>query len=281
MRTKVILFGAGNVATHLGKALQEAGHNIMQVWSRNLLSAQKLADRLGCQPHTFDEVSVTTDTGTATCSINSTTDYAGSKVKEDDCLVCIISVKDDAIEEVARRMMPHFPKAIWAHTAGSVSIDTLTGKGANRVGVFYPMQTFSKDKEVDFKKISIFIEGTDCISELKTLAQSISPKVYELNGKGRRYLHLAAVFCCNFVNHCYTLGETVLRDADIPFDVMLPLIDETADKVHHLLPQQAQTGPAARHDKGIMASQHDILETDSTMQKIYDLMSESIEKSTQ
>lgn len=261
---KVVLFGAGNVSTHLGKALHEAGHEIVQVWSRTQDSAMTLASSLGCEAHIFEEASQ------GSLDKLNNADYSSSN------LVCIISVKDDAIAEVATRFIPLLPNAIWVHTAGSVSIDVLN-QGVNpRYGVFYPMQTFSKSKPVDFTRIGIFTEAVGCDDELTSLAKTISSKVYILDGDGRKRLHLAAVFACNFVNHCYALSETLLADAGIPFEIMLPLVEETADKVHHLSPRLAQTGPAARHDMQILESQRNTLAYDPSLQDLYDRLSQSI-----
>jgi predicted short-subunit dehydrogenase-like oxidoreductase (DUF2520 family) len=141
-------------------------------------------------------------------------------------------------------------------------------------GVLYPMQTFSMEREVDFRAIPLFIEGAD--ARIRQLAESISEHVYELSSDDRKYLHLAAVFACNFANHCYTLAAEVLEKKGLPFDVMLPLVDETARKVHELHPKEAQTGPAIRGDKNVMAAQAALL--DSRMQAIYNLMSESIQE---
>lgn len=254
---EIVLFGAGNVATHLGKALKEAGHAILQVWSRTKESAEALASSLGCDANTFGN------------PISLTTSHQGP-------IICIISVKDDAIAELAAQYIPQLPNAIWTHTAGSVSIEVLN-IGVNPLyGVLYPMQTFSKNKAVDFRAISIFVEANGCEKELTDLANSLTETVYPLDGEGRRRLHLAAVFACNFVNHCYAISERILSDAGLPFEVMLPLIEETADKVHHLSPRLAQTGPASRHDQQILDRQRAMLEDDPLTQDIYDKLSESI-----
>ena len=139
-------------------------------------------------------------------------------------------------------------------------------------GVLYPMQTFSMDREVNFREIPLFIEGAD--PRIRAVAESLSAHVYELSTADRRYLHLAAVFACNFTNHCYALAADVLAQKGLPFDVMLPLIDETARKVHELHPTDAQTGPAVRGDQNVMDAQSALL--DDRLATIYMLMSESI-----
>ena len=118
------------------------------------------------------------------------------------------------------------------------------------------MQTFSKSKEVDFNEIPCFVEASDeyAMSVIRQLA-TVSRRVSPMNSADRRYLHLAAVFACNFANHCYALAAEVLGQRGIPFDVMLPIIDETACKVHQLTPREAQTGPAVRYDRNVIDAQ--------------------------
>ena len=246
------LLGAGNVATHLGMALQQAGHRICQVWSRTTASASWLADRLGCPAASGMEARLLPSDG------------------------YIISVKDDALEQVARCFIPQAPETLWLHTAGSMPLDILSGKGAARIGVFYPMQTFSKFKTVDVSEIPLFLESPTDMAVLKELAYGLSTKVYQLDSEGRRHLHLAAVFACNFVNHCYALSARVLKEVGVPFEVMLPLVDETARKVHELAPAEAQTGPAIRGDRVVMA-RHEALLHEERMREIYHILSESIQ----
>ncbi len=185
----------------------------------------------------------------------------------------IISVKDDAIASVASELKG--TSLLVVHTAGSKPMNLLP---QSRRGVFYPMQTFSKEQLVDFKEISIFLESSqeEDMSLLRQLALSLSPKVYTLSSEERKFLHLAAVFACNFTNHCYALSSRILEEHGLPFDVMLPLIDQTARKVHTLSPEQAQTGPAVRGDQTIMEAQSQLLE--GRMREIYHLMSEDISK---
>jgi predicted short-subunit dehydrogenase-like oxidoreductase (DUF2520 family) len=139
------------------------------------------------------------------------------------------------------------------------------------------MQTFSKERQADFSVIPLFLEadGPETMATLQVLAGSISQRIYELTTDERKYLHLAAVFACNFANHCYTLAADVLAQKGLPFDVMLPLIDETARKVHELHPVDAQTGPAVRGDQNVMDAQKALL--DDRLATIYMLMSESIQ----
>ena len=144
---------------------------------------------------------------------------------------------------------------------------------ADRYGVLYPMQSFSKERRVDFAGIPVFIEGADPL--IRQLAESISRRVYPLSTADRKYLHLAAVFACNFANHCYALAADVLERHGLPFDVLLPLIDETARKVHELHPLDAQTGPAVRYDENVINMQAALL-SDPAVRELYERLSLSI-----
>ena len=140
------------------------------------------------------------------------------------------------------------------------------------------MQSFSKQREVDFNNIPFFIEAAnadDC-RMLKELASTLSDSVYDLSSVARKHLHLAAVFASNFANHCYELCDEILGKYDIPFEVMLPLIDETARKVHSMSPKSAQTGPAIRYDENVIGMQSRMLAYDDRIRQIYDIMSKSI-----
>ncbi len=241
---RIALIGRGRVATHLLKALLLAGHEVISVNSR-----------------TLEELPTTAD-------------------------IYILSVKDSALQDVIAKVAnshhptPNTQHPIFVHTAGSMSLDLFKGC-CTRYGVLYPMQTFSLEREVDFREIPLFIEASDAatLQQIRVLADSVSQHVYELSTADRRYLHLAAVFACNFANHCYTLAADVLAQKGLPFDVMLPLIDETARKVHELHPVDAQTGPAVRGDQNVMDAQKALL--DDRLATIYMLMSESIQDKKQ
>lgn len=249
---KVVLIGAGNLATNLGKALFRAGHEIVQVYSRTEASASALAEVLKCAY---------------------TTDLA-EVVRQAD--VFIISVKDSVLPSVAASLLQEREGQLFVHTAGSIPMDVLPSE---RRGVFYPMQTFSKSKEVDFSVIPCFVEAESEMDKqlLKELVKTVSDTMYELDSENRKYLHLAAVFCSNFANHCFSLGAKLLKEhGDIPFSVMLPLIDETAAKLYSMSPRDAQTGPAVRWDTNVMAKQMQLLSDTPDIQKIYELLSKSI-----
>ena len=236
---RIALIGRGRVATHLLKALLQAGHEVVSVNSRTLEELPPEAD------------------------------------------VYILSVKDSALQDVIRNAVKGREGQLFVHTAGSMSMDLFKGCCA-RYGVLYPMQTFSKEREVDFHQIPLFIEASDAesLQQIRVLADSVSQHVYELSTADRRYLHLAAVFACNFANHCMALSADVLGRIGIPFDVMLPLVDQTVRKLHAMAPADAQTGPAVRHDNNVIVSQHHLLDDNPKMQNVYDLLTQSIYEKT-
>lgn len=246
------MVGAGNLATHLAPALNSLdGVEVVQVWSRTQSSALLLADKLGCEAVT-DVADVTTDAD-----------------------VYVMSVKDDVIGVLADRLCEGRAEAVFVHTAGSVDMGVFEDK-VRHYGVLYPMQTFSKSRQVDFAEIPVFIEASDSmamgvVSELS----GVSRHVTVLSSADRRYLHLAAVFACNFANHCYAQAARVLGERNIDFDVMLPLIDETARKVHQLSPLEAQTGPAIRYDEQVMEAQKQLIDDPQT-RALYEMLSKSI-----
>lgn len=250
----VILIGAGNLATQLGKALVKGGYAVDLVYSRTEASARTLANLL----HTAWTVST------------------GDIPREADFY--IFSVKDDALAGLAKAVAPG-RKGIFLHTAGSMPMDVFKGY-AGHYGVAYPMQTFSKDCDTDFSKIPCFIEAGDYRTFLETvgLFGSICGGIQRLDSEKRRYLHLAAVFACNFANHCYALAEKILAEQGLPFQLMRPLIEETARKAGAMSPKAAQTGPAVRYDANVIRKQEELLKDDPAMLRIYDLMSQSIHR---
>ncbi len=250
---KIVLIGAGNLATHLGKALKEAGHDIGQVYSRTWASANLLANAIGCG---------------ATDDLTQLDDNADAY---------IISVKDSALAQVCATACKNRGKGVFMHTAGSMPMEVFQGH-VPHYGVLYPMQTFSKAAEVDFATIPTFIEYNDAIAEhvIKDLALSITRHIYPLSSADRKYLHLSAVWACNFVNHCYDISARILSAHNIPFEVMLPLIKETARKVEHIPPHEAQTGPAVRYDENVINAQKQLMADSPTWQRLYELLSESI-----
>ena len=246
-----MLAGAGNLATSLGVALAAAGTSPVAVWSRTRESAEALGAKTGSD---------------AFCDIN--------LLPAAD--VVVISVPDAAIEEVATAFVARYPEALIVHTAGSVPMNILQGAGAANYGVFYPMQTFSKQRVADFTKLTVFVEGCNeaALSQLENLALLLTPNVERATSEQRKYLHIAAVFACNFANAAYCMAADVLEAHGLPFEAMLPLIDEAAAKVHTLSPAEAQTGPARRGDAAVMNSHLSML--DGRLKEIYSLVSDYI-----
>ena len=193
--------------------------------------------------------------------------------------IFVVAVKDAALADVIRAATKGRENQLFVHTAGSMPMDLFKGLTAH-YGVFYPMQTFSKERLVDFNDISVFLETNDETSMkwLKMMASTLTPHIYELDSEGRKHLHLAAVFACNFVNHCYALSAEVLTAKGLPFSVMLPLVDETAQKVHELAPQDAQTGPAVRGDLNVMQMQSSMLADNPAVKHIYEVLSNDIQR---
>lgn len=249
---KIVVLGSGNVATHLATALHDAGHEVAAIWSRTAEHAQQLADRInGAEAFCDMELLPEADT-------------------------YIISVKDDALVNVSQQLSSSKGRGcgVVLHTAGTLPMDLLKPH-FDSYGVLYPMQTFSKAKAVDFSVIPMFTEGSDenALSCAKQLAGGISNSVYDLTSEQRKHLHLAAVWACNFVNHCYAIADDELKKVGLPFSVMLPLINETAAKIQQLSPREAQTGPAARWDTDVMERQKLLLKDNERLRTIYELMS--------
>lgn len=258
----IVLIGAGRLATCLGKAVVEAGHRVVQVYSRTEASAAALASQLGAE----SVVDIEKVSDAAQLYIFSVTDTA---------LCGLVARVCGRLRDVCCEQ--EMAEKLFLHTAGSMPLDVFCGH-APRYGVFYPMQTFSKEKAVDFRKIPCFIEGCDedALQQINAFAASVSDSIYPLSTADRKYLHLAAVFACNFANHCYAVSAEILESHGIPFSVMLPLIDETAQKVHQLSPRKAQTGPAVRYDENVMNKHLALLEDDPLLKEIYERMSRGI-----
>ena len=251
---KIVLIGAGNVATHLGKQFIKSGHHILQVYSRTEASAQILSKKLKC-PFTTDIKKVT---------------------KGAD--LYILAIKDDALEQVAKNISFN-NNSLLVHLSGSTSMNVLK-KASDNYGVFYPVQTFSKNKTISFKNIPLCIEANNQTSEkiLFALATSISNKVYEVDSKKRKILHLAAVFASNFSNHMYHIAENILQKEQLDLDILKPLISETAAKIKTQSPRIMQTGPAIREDKKIISEHIELLKDNKDFQEIYKLLTENIIK---
>jgi predicted short-subunit dehydrogenase-like oxidoreductase (DUF2520 family) len=250
---KVVIIGSGNVAQHLIAAFKNAqilGSDIdlIQVYSRQTASVSHLLN--------LDQITNDLDT-----------------LAEAD--LYIIAVSDDVIGAISSQLP--FKNRLVVHTSGSVPLHALDED--NRKGVFYPLQTFTKNKAVDFKIIPICLESENATDYqlLDKVAKSISEKVFAINSEQRKALHVAAVFVNNFTNHLYQLGQEICEENQVPFEILKPLIAETANKIMVLSPEEAQTGPAKRNDT-ITIEAHEAFLSNENHLKIYKTLTQSIQE---
>lgn len=250
-QTKIVFVGAGRLATNLSQALKQQGFDIVQIYSRTAGSAQRLASLLGCAYTTSTEGVLP------------------------DADVYIYALCDHVLEQIAHQIMA--PDAVHLHTAGSMEMSVL-GDDKPHKGVLYPFQSFSLEQLVDFRHVPVLIEAGDekARTVVTKLAHSLSEKVYEADMESRGRLHLAGVFANNFANCMYAIAEEQLHGTDLPFDLLLPLIKQTADKVATMSPRKAQTGPAVRHDNDVM-QRHLSLLRNPDEKEIYRLISNNIQ----
>ncbi|MFV0366299.1 MAG: Rossmann-like and DUF2520 domain-containing protein [Mangrovibacterium sp.] len=250
---RVTFVGAGNLSTQLAKVLYSKGISINQIYSRTEESAQLLAEQVGAK-FTHDLTQLTADAD-----------------------LYFFSVKDDALEQVLCDF-PHRNSKI-VHTAGSIPMSILKDF-SSIYGVFYPLQTFSKLRDVDFHYIPFCIESSEeaFTLQLKNLAGKLSNDVRDVDSNQRQSVHLAAVFVCNFVNYMYTIGHDLMMDSDLDFNLLRPLIQETAQKVMHANPREMQTGPAVRFDEKVMNKHLDFLKNKEELQELYKFVSKQIFK---
>ena len=249
---RIILIGAGNVAHHLAVNLLKRGANLCQIYSRSLESARELGTRTGV----------------------SYTHAVGQIFPDGD--VYLFCVSDDALQPLLKTMrIKNDPLLL--HTSGTLPI-SLFKPYSSRYGVLYPLQTFSKHRQLDFAEIPVFIEGNTpaVLSRVQRIAEELTPKIYPVDAKRRGGLHLAAVFACNFPNFLYHLAGEMLKEQELDFSVLRPLIYETAHKVMTLPPEEAQTGPARRGDETVMSRHRNKLKNEPELQTLYSLLSELI-----
>ncbi|MEO0038748.1 MAG: hypothetical protein RIQ59_1959 [Bacteroidota bacterium] len=243
----ISILGSGNVAQHLISAFEKAdGIELVQVYSRN--------------PNSITSISK---------SIAIIQEYKQLQPVD----LFIIAVSDDAITSVSELIL--FTNQLVVHTSGSVAMESLSN--SNRKGVFYPLQTLSKTKEINFKEVPLCIEA-ESNSDLKLLhevASAISNQVFEIDSNQRKSLHVAAVFVNNFANHLFQIGNDICDEKGISFEILKPLILETANKLNTLSPKEAQTGPAKRGDTSTINKHLDFL-TDSNQKELYKLLTKSI-----
>lgn len=246
---RISIIGAGKVATHLGKRLFDCGLDIQQIYSRQLPDAENLAQKLDAE------------------GIN---DWSLLNTEKLDLL--ILAVRDQAIPEVVQQIKPYLSSStLVAHTSGTSPLNWLSDH-LLRAGIFYPLQSFSPGREPDFSQIPLCIEASDLGDQqlLLELGQRISHKVQITSEADRRTLHLAAVFVNNFVNHLYHIGAEILAEKKLPFELLLPLIQETAAKIEHQGPANMQTGPAIRGDEVTIQRQVKMLENHPAWRDLYE-----------
>lgn len=252
MKRSIIIIGSGNLAESLAAAIASSPElELRQIWARNPQRGQLLADRT-----------------------NSTTTHRKEELAKAD--IYLLAVSDRAVGELSESL-PIPPESIVAHTAGSVPMEALA-KYPNR-GIFYPFQGFSAGRIVSFEAIPLFIEGANprVVEVLKEVASTLSRQVYEADSERRRRIHLAGVLANNFVNALYQAAAEVLEKADLPFEVLKPLIVETALKaIEAQQPCDVQTGPAKRGDVATQQGHLHLLEGEERLQQIYQLLSEQI-----
>jgi predicted short-subunit dehydrogenase-like oxidoreductase (DUF2520 family) len=242
---KISVLGTGNVASHFIKAFDQCAETeIVQVYNHRKNSLKDFN------------------------AFETTTDLKSLKTAD----VYLICIKDDAVKKIVNELNVN---GTVAHSSGSLPLLD----SQNRDAVFYPLQTFSKDKDISFKDLPICIEAEhDSDREkLKILAKNITAKAYDVDSKQRQELHLAAVFVCNFVNHLYHIGHDICKEKDLPFDILRPLIQETADKINFKDPKQAQTGPAKRNDQSTINRHIQQLESPD-YKELYRYLTTSIQK---
>ena len=254
MKLKIAILGAGNLAWNLAPALEDAGHEITEVYARDLQKAKEITERIySATP--MDDL-----------------DFSESRAE-----LFILAIKDDALSEVADQVI--LPEgSILVHTSGAMPMEVLSQSSASYVGVFYPLQSFTKGKKVDFEEVPFLLESEDegTLQLLKKVAKSLSQLVYILRGKDRQGVHVAAVFASNFTNHMLRIAEDILHRQGLDAELLKPLIIESISKSLQLGARKAQTGPAIREDYETLETHHHFLAYNKQLAEIYRLISQDI-----
>ena len=251
---EIDIIGTGNLATSLAPALEQNGFVIGNVYGRSIKSAQLIANNL------------------YQASATDSLDFSNSRSS-----VFLLAIADDAIEDVARELvLPS--KAVVAHTSGTKNLSVLGYTASPNIGVFYPLQTFSKIKRVSFDKLPILFEGDNSYTRkvLQGLAKRISGTVRESSSKQRRMIHLAAIFAGNFTNAMLANASELMQTSNSDLQLLRPLIEETINKSMALGPEKAQTGPAARGDIEVLDEHLLMLEKYPDLRETYKLISQQI-----
>ncbi len=252
--TRVSFIGSGNLAWHLAPALDNSDFPVQEVYSKNPAHAALLVERL------------------YEADVKASLDFSTSSSG-----VFIIATTDEAIEEVVQEII--LPEdAILVHTSGSQPLSILGYAATQNLGVFYPLQTFSKDKKVDFKEVPVFIESANPVTEkmLRTIGNALSKVVIPLNSYERKALHVAAVFASNFTNHMLLVAQDIMKENRLSYDWLKPLIAEMINKSLSIGPENAQTGPARRGDLEILDKHLEFLQEDPSIAELYKVISQHI-----
>ncbi|MES2628452.1 MAG: Rossmann-like and DUF2520 domain-containing protein [Bacteroidota bacterium] len=249
----IVIIGSGNLASHLSQGFLTADKTVKAIVSRNPIAGRLLATKA----------------------------KAAYVAKVEDCPadadLILLAVTDAAIEDVANRMPE--TDAIVVHISGSTNIQAV--RRFKNHGVFYPLQSFTKDKAVNFYEIPFLVEGNTPENNalLTDLGHALSTRVFSATTTDRKYLHLAAVFASNFTNALYEASKRILENnTSLPFELLLPLIKETAVRLKDLDPVHAQTGPAKRGEKHVISQQMELLKHQRELTQIYDLITNLIEQ---
>ena len=248
---KTISFiGAGNVATQLSLEFQKNGISVKQIWSKTEEKAKELASKLNCR---------------WTINLN----------EIEDVDLIIVSVKDDFLEEVIENL--NLNNSPIVHTSGSIGLDVFKNKQGT--GILYPLQTFSKFIPMNLTDVPFCIESENKEFEKKLtkIAHKISNSVHLLSTEKRKKLHLAAVFACNFSNHMLSISEKIMKENDLDFEMLKPLILQTFEKIKTNSPNSVQTGPAIRKDYKVIKNQIDSLNSEE-LKQIYKQITNNIIK---
>ena len=251
---QIVMIGAGNVGYHLGQALFKAGFSIKQVYSRTIEHAKRLSEKIAAQH----------------CTLISEIDTEAD--------LYLLAVPDDQIITVAQQLNGVLSsEALLAHCSGATPGAVLADFFPN-YGVFYPLQSFSVDQVIDFQEIPVcvFANRQAAQQQLAEIAAKISQQVHLINDEQRAILHVAAVFVNNFSNYLFHVGQDILEKEAISFELLKPLIKNTAEKILDNSPKAMQTGPARRGDQATIQRHLDFLEKHPNYQKIYQLLSQGI-----
>jgi predicted short-subunit dehydrogenase-like oxidoreductase (DUF2520 family) len=252
----IAIIGAGNLAWHLGPALENNGHRISLIYNRNRKNAQHLIDRLYRAERKKN--------------LNFSSDYLD---------LIIIAVSDNAIKDIASEIITP-ENCLLVHTSGCQSMDVLERSAATSIGVFYPLQSFTRGVKINFTGIPVFLESSsrESMNKLIRLAKGMTKKIYQLTGTQRRALHLSAVMSTNFSNYLFILAKKIMEKHGIDFDLLEPVTLITMQKIFSIGPEAGQTGPAIRDDNETMDLHLEMMDKDEDLLEIYSMMSKHIRK---